>query len=158
MRNILSFLCMIAALALQPGCKTAPTATELTRIQLVTREVAATGVAYDLEENPLHRAKFVLCQQALGAMVAANDFSPAALAEAVKGIPALTGASGALFEGGLTLYMLALGWVDIDSAPRVKAVVVGLQAGIAEALARPTGTATRALAPPLPRQCTVPPR
>ena len=50
------------------------------------------------------------------------------------------------------------GFVDVDSAPYVKRVAIGLRDGLARALAMPTGTATRSLPHPLPKQCVVPRR
>lgn len=151
-------LAALAALLMLPACQTPPTPGQLATIQTVAAEVSYVGAAYDLAENPAHRAHYVLCREALAGMVRAEDFSPEALRAALNGLPALTGASGALLDGGLTLFVLGTGFLPIGDAPRIKATVLGLQEGLTKALARPTGTATRALAAPLPRPCTVPPR
>lgn len=155
MKNKIATLAIVAILA---GCATAPTTGELTTWQTVAEDAAYVGASYDLVENPDHRAHYVLCLEALKTMVRDVNYSPAKLREAMANLPVLTGSNGALLDGGVTLFILGTGFLPVDNAPRVRAVVEGLQVGLEKALARPTGTAIRALAKPLPKQCVVPPR
>ena len=140
------------------GCVRLTPEQQLQLVQTVSMEAAYVGTSYDLRDNPSHRAAYVTAVAALDALIARSDYDPAALTAALAGLPALRGADGALLEGGVTLYTVAAGFVDLDTVPLVRAAVGGIRSGISRALARPTGTATRALAPALPPQCTVPPR
>jgi hypothetical protein len=152
------WLLALAMISATPSCTTTPTPAQLATIQRIADDAAYVGCSYDLADNPDHRAHYALCQAALAGIVSDNSYTPEKLRAALANLPILTGQNGALLDGGLTLFILGTGFLDIDSAPRVKAVVAGLQSGLARALARPTGPALRALAPELAKQCTVPPR
>ena len=156
--TLMLLLCGVLAWPLLTGCKTMTTDQKLALTRTVATEAAYVGAALALEDDPAHRAKFVLAQEALTAIVAREDFSPANLRAALNGLPALTGASGALLDAGLSLYIVGTGFVDISSAPYVEAVTRGARDGLTRALARPTGPALRVLAPPLPKPCVVPAR
>jgi hypothetical protein len=159
MKRTLAALTLVAALALpQTGCKTMTDTQRLALVETIATEASYVGAAYALDDRPALRAPLAASVAALDALIARETFSPEALRAALNGIPALRGSQGALLDAGLTLYIVGTGFVDIDSAPYVAAVAKGTRAGIARALARPTGTATRALAGALPAQCIVPAR
>lgn len=151
---------ILAALLLvfATGCRTMTEPQKLALVKTVAAESAYVGAAYALEDKPELRAPLVAAVAALDAIIARQSFSPENLRAALNGIPELRGANGALLDAGLTLYIVGTGFIDIDSAPYVAAVARGTREGIARALARPTGTATRILAGPLPAQCKVPAR
>jgi hypothetical protein len=140
------------------GCASMTEAQKLSLIQTVSSEAAYVGCAVDLGDNPTHRAGYVAAVAALEAIIARDAYDPENLRAALNGLPQLRGASGAIIESGVVLYSVGTGFIDLAGAPAVRAAVTGIHAGLKRALARPTGTATRAFAGPLPAQCTVPPR
>jgi hypothetical protein len=159
MKRTLAALTLAATLALpQTGCRTMTEPQRLALVEIVVTEASYVGGAYALVDQPELRAPLAAAVAALDALIARESFSVENLRAALNGIPALRGSQGALLDAGLTLYIVGTGFVDIDSAPYVAAVARGTRAGIARALARPTGTATRILAGPLPNQCIVPAR
>ncbi len=145
-------------LMLLPGCTTVPTDTALATWQRVAEEAAYVGASYDLAENPSHAAHYALCQQALAAMVRDVSYTPENLRAALGNLPALTGSNGAVLDSGLTLFILGTGFLPVDSAPRVRAVVIGLQAGLDRATRRATTTPALRSLKPLPQPCQIPPR
>jgi hypothetical protein len=159
MKKAIALLCMTAALALQPGCTTMTENQKLSLVRTVSQEAAYVGAAYDLQEHANRRQLYVAAVAALDALINREDYSPAALRNALALLPDLRGGRGALLiDAGVSLYSITAGFIDLDSAPFVSAAAHGIRAGIAGALARPTGTATRSLAPALPKQIRVPAR
>lgn len=154
-------LCFLlcALLTMLPACTSVPTANELALIKTVSAEAAYVGAAIDLKDHPANRPKYVLALAALNEMIAHDSYSPASLQAALAQLPALRGADGAVIDAGATLFLLVKNlFVDLDTVPRVQAAAIGIANGLADALARPTGPATRALAGDLPKQCEVPAR
>jgi hypothetical protein len=141
------------------GCKTMTETQKLSLVRTVAQEAAYVGTAYDLQDNPGHRQAFVAAVAALDQLIRREDYDPLALRTALSLLPELRGGRGAiLVDAGVSLYSITAGFIDLDSAPSVSAAAHGIREGIAGALARPTGTATRMLAPALPKQITVPQR
>ena len=141
---------------LAAGCARIPTSQQLNTIKTVATEAAYVGTALRLEKQPDTRAQFGVAMSALDILIRKGDYTPGALQAALKNLPALAGASGAVVESGAVLFIVVSGFVPIDTAPRVQAVAQGILAGMERAMARPTGPATRALAAPLPNPCVVP--
>lgn len=154
--SFVAVLIAVFSLFMLPACTTVPSAGELALWRRAADNAAYVGAGWDLAANPAHRAHYALCQQGLAEMVKDQSYTQEKLTAALANLPALVGSDAALLNSGLELFVVGTGFIPIDSAPRIQAVVEGLQSGLARALARPTGTATRALAAPLPPQCTVP--
>jgi hypothetical protein len=159
----LSLLALFTGATLFAGCASLglgnlTTQQKLNLWQTVAAESAYVGASYDLAAAPAHRARYVVVVAALDSLVEHENYTPGALRDALAGLPGLnlTGSQGALLDAGATLYIVATGFIAIDSAPAAKAVLLGTRAGLQRALARPTGPATRALAAPLPVPCVVP--
>ena len=125
-------------------------------IETTVTEAAYIGVSLDLDENPAHAAQYRVVGAALAALVQDTNYSQVELARVLLLLPAIHGSQGKLVEAGAWLFTVAVGYIPIDDAPRVGAVIRGLQAGIAAALDR-TSTAAKSKAP-LRTVCKVPPR
>lgn len=160
MKRILAGITLAAALSLpQTGCKTMTETQKLSLVRTVAQEAAYVGAAYDLADNPGHRVAYVAALAALDQLIRVENYDPLALRLALAQLPELRGGRGAiLIDAGVRLYSITVGFIDLDSAPFVSAAAHGIREGIAGALARPSGTATRALAPALPKQIKVPAR
>lgn len=153
-RNLIPLL---SAFLLLAGCQTTPTPAVLSLIENVTAEAAWVGVATDLRQHPDHRPALQVTSEALAAMIRSDTFTPELLTTALNNLPAVHGESGALVEGGAYLFTVAVGFIPLSDAPRLKACVKGLQAGVQRALAQPVVASSRTV--PLPAKlCDVPPR
>lgn len=154
-------LSLLAALSLAvlftSGCSSVPTDTQLNTLRVVASEAAYVGTALRLENEPDSRAQFGVAMSALDVLIRQRDYTPGALQEALKALPVLAGSQGAIVESGAVLFSVLAGFIHIDSAPRVQAVAEGILAGMERAMSRPSGAATRSLAPALPEPCVVPP-
>lgn len=161
MKNILAPLALAAAVTLA-GCTTLSTEQKLAVVKTVATEAAYVGASYDLRANPQHQAAFVLTVESLRGLANAGNYDPAAFRAALAGLPALHGATGALIDAGATLYSVSIGFVDLSSAPYVKAALEGIIAGLDDALgSNAAGIVAKnrgPIAPPLPPQCIVPQR
>lgn len=129
-------------------------------VQTVSKEAAYVGAALDLQEHPDHRPAYAAGVVALQSLVDRSNYSAAAFSAVLDALPAkLTGSQGAIvIDAGVSLWTVASGWWDFDSAPYVRAGLLGTLAGLQEALAVPTSWPAARIRPPLPRQCTVPDR
>jgi hypothetical protein len=149
-----------ALLLIAPGCQTTQmTLTQkLALARSVATEAAFVGASYDRASGPANRARYAVAVAALDVFIARDEYDPLKLQEALQGLPALRGANGAILEAGVGLYSIAAGFVELDSAPVVQAVMLGARDGLNRALARPVSNAARSIAPALPKQCEIPPR
>jgi len=158
LKTTLLLLAASAMLIASPGCSTVPSDRQLATLKAVSAEAAYVGCALRLENEPDSRAQFGVAMTALDVVLKKGDFTPGALQQALKELPVLAGSSGAVIESGAVVFILVSGFVDVDSAPRVKAVAEGIYSGLERAMSRPTGPATRALAETLPAVCAIPAR
>ena len=158
--NTSKLILLLSAALVLSGCQTTPTPAELTLIETVTAEATWVGVATDLRQNPDHRDALEVTQAALAAMIRTDTYTPELLATAVKNLPAIHGESGALVEGGAYLFTIAVGFIPIDDAPRVKAVIKGLHGGIQRALVQPAMHSAKrsGVVPDKDKLCVVPKR
>lgn len=142
------------------GCHTPGSPTEMQAfVNTLAHRSAYVGCGIDLAENPGHRAAYGAAVVALQSLVDRENYDPAEFIRVLDALPGKPiGDTGAIvIEGGVLLWSATSGtWIDVDSAPFVKAALTGVLRGLQEAMARPTGTATRALAPALPTPCVVP--
>lgn len=141
------------------GCATTITPTDATLelIKSLTYSVSSQSITYDLARNPDHRPAITVTSAALSAMISTDVYRPELLASAMRGLPILSGSEGALIDLGAVIYSVAVGFIPIDSAPRLKAVVIGLDNGLKAALAVPASKLVEVRANPI-KPCNVPNR
>lgn len=134
-------------------------------IEVLAREAALAGASWDLVKHPENRAKYAAAAEGLKALADKGHYDPVAFAAVLdslavmQGTNGLAGESGAIvIVGGLAVYGLVAGFIDLTTAPRVAAAMRGTIYGLEKAIAPPP--ASRGLARPvsLPKQCVVPKR
>lgn len=144
----------LLALATFTGCRTTGnTERELATIQAVAAEASWLQCTLDLRDNPHRRPHYEVARSALSLLSRQDSITLGQLRSAIANLPELRGSTGAVVQSGLMLYVIGVGWLDIDTAPRVRAAVAGLVEGLDRALDGPAVAPER-----LPRQARVPER
>lgn len=121
-----------ALLLLSSGCKTDLTEAEkLATVQIIAEDAAMIGAAIDLQSNPDHRAGYSAAKIALDSLIKDGEFNATELMEVLQGLPQLNGSNGAIIiMGALSVWSAATGYIDLNSAPYVKAAMVGVRDGL----------------------------
>lgn len=163
MKNLVSLVVMVWLMA---GCAlhTPPNPNVpdpwLNTIEVLARNASYIGARWDLLEHPEHAAKYRAAAKGLKALLQDGTYDAAQFQETLASLPALTGDQGALvISGGLAVYGLAVGFVDLTTAPRLEAAIRGTIYGLEQATAPAKTVAAHALrVTPLPSPLVVPPR
>lgn len=131
---------LAVVLMLLAGCATVPTERELAAWQGLAEEAAFVGAAVDMADHPARRAQYATAAAALHVLLTTDTLTMTRLRAALAGLPDLRGSTGAIVSGSVvSLYVLGAGFVDLDTAPRLRAVTAGLVNGLDRALQTEVG-------------------
>lgn len=116
-----------------------PEANRIQIVQAVCQTAAADATRLALRNNPETRPKFEAGLAGFRALAATN-YSAADFAAALERLPiVMSGGDGALYmtEGGVLLFSLVAGFVDLQDPPLLAAALRGTCAGLESALRQP---------------------
>lgn len=132
-------LASILSLVFLLGCVTPTADQKLATVYAVASEASYFGAALDLSAHPERKPLYAAAKGALDRMVNDEQWDVVEFQKAIRLLPvdALHGESGAILAQGIvTVYTVAMGYIDINNAPTwVKPLVTGTRDGLARALA-----------------------